>query len=125
MFPRSLLKPQLHHCRPPCIRPIHDPMRVLIAFDKFKDSLTSPEACGIAARALAARHPDWQIDSCPLTDGGEGFCEILTRAAGGRLEQHNVTGPRGARVRSSLGFVPLEKIPPAAARLLSLPDHAA
>ena len=71
-------------------------MHVLLAFDKFKDSLTAPAACAHAAAALRERHPDWTLDLCPLADGGEGFCEILTRAAGGTVETHTVTGPRGA-----------------------------
>ena len=71
-------------------------MRVLIAFDKFKDALTAQQAGEVAARALRAKHPDWQLDLCPLTDGGEGFCDTLTRAAGGRLEHVEVSGPRGS-----------------------------
>ena len=83
-------------------------MRVLLAFDKFKDSLTAPAACEAAARALRATHPEWSLDLCPLADGGEGFCEILTRAAGGVVESHTVTGPRGAPTAATLGFVALE-----------------
>jgi glycerate kinase len=96
-------------------------MRVLVVFDKFKDSLTSAAACAIAADALRAAHPDWQLDLGPLTDGGEGFGEILTRAAGGTMEKISVTGPRGDRVAAPLGFVPLEQIPPAARARLDLP----
>lgn len=97
-------------------------MRVLVAFDKFKDSLTSPAACAIAADALRAAHPDWHFDLCPLTDGGEGFCDILTRAAGGTVEKISVTGPRGDPVEATLGLVSLERIPPAARALLALPN---
>ena len=61
------------------------PMRALLAFDKFKDALTARQACELAARALRDRHPDWQLDLCPLADGGEGFAEILTHAAGGHM----------------------------------------
>ena len=61
-------------------------MRVLLAFDKFKDSLTAPAACAHAAAALRTAHPDWTLELCPLADGGEGFCEILTHAAGGRSD---------------------------------------
>lgn len=93
-------------------------MRVLVAFDKFKDSLTSSAACALAADALRVAHPDWQLDLCPLTDGGEGFCDILTLAAGGMIEKLSVTGPRGDRVEAAVGFVPLENIPPAARALL-------
>ncbi|MFM9082166.1 MAG: glycerate kinase, partial [Opitutaceae bacterium] len=55
-------------------------MRVLFAFDKFKDALGAPEACAAAARALASTRPAWTIDSCPIADGGEGFGAILPAA---------------------------------------------
>lgn len=92
-------------------------MRVLVAFDKFKDSLTSPEACAITRDALRARHPDWSIDLCPLTDGGEGFCPILTRD-GGEFETVPASGPRGGTVASQVGFRSLERTPAAARALI-------
>ena len=95
-------------------------MRVLLAFDKFKDSLTAQTACEIAARALGERHRDWSLDLCPLADGGEGFCQILTSAAGGKLRNISVDGPRGGLVEAPLGLVPLEEIPPSARTLLSI-----
>ena len=97
-------------------------MRVFLAFDKFKDSLTAPAACDVTARALREAHPDWTIDSCPLADGGEGFGEILTTSAGGELRNFSITGPRGNQTSASIGLVPLEKIPPAARALLGIPD---
>jgi len=96
-------------------------MRVLIAFDKFKDSLTAPEACAIAAEALQKKQPDWQLTQCPLTDGGEGFAAILTRFSQGQIHQQTVTGPRGAPVDASFGLVTLSNIPAAARSLLDLP----
>jgi glycerate kinase len=96
-------------------------MRVLLAFDKFKDSLAALDACEAAADTLRHRHPDWSLDLCPLADGGEGFAEILTRSAGGTLSTISVTGPRGAPVVASFGLVPWARIPAAARRLLQLP----
>ncbi len=96
-------------------------MRALLAFDKFKDSLTAREACEIAARALRERHPDWSLDLCPLADGGEGFCEILTRAAGGQIMTSTVMGPRGTLTQATIGLVPRAKIPAAAQALLGPP----
>jgi glycerate kinase len=95
-------------------------MRAMLAFDKFKDALTAPQACDLAAEALRALHPDWTLDLCPLADGGEGFCEILTRAAGGTLDTFTVSGPRGTPLTAPIGFVPLAKIPFAARVLLGL-----
>jgi glycerate kinase len=92
-------------------------MRVLVAFDKFKHALAAPAACAAAAGALGS---GIKTDSCPLTDGGEGFCGILTAAAGGKLVEHTVTGPRGARTPVAFGLVQLACVPAAARRLLDL-----
>lgn len=94
-------------------------MRVLIAFDKFKDALTAPAACVAAAAALRAKHPDWQFDLCPLTDGGEGFAEILCDRPEARLEQVEVRGPRGDAVTAPVGFIAASALPAAARERLS------
>lgn len=87
-------------------------MRVLVAFDKFKDALGAAEACAAAADALRAVQPDWRIDVCPLADGGDGFVDVLTRAAGGKFHRTQVTGPRGGQVEAAFGVAEV----PAAAR---------
>ena len=85
-------------------------MRVLIAFDKFKDALSATEAGAAAAAALREKHPDWQLDLCPLTDGGEGFCETLTRAVHGELTTQSVSGPRGERVNAPIGIIAAKNV---------------
>lgn len=91
-------------------------MRILAAFDKFRDSLSASEACDIAARAVGSERAE--TDLCPLSDGGEGFAEILTRAAGGRMESIRVTGPRGGEVNAGIGRVSVNGIPQRARDLL-------
>jgi glycerate kinase len=93
-------------------------MRVLVAFDKFKDSIPAARACAVAAEAIMAARGGWVLDECPLTDGGEGFAEILTRAAEGTLRRVEVTGPRGIAVPSSFGIVSVKRIPDAARAML-------
>src|SRR6218665_2943818 len=93
-------------------------MRTLIAFDKFKDALSARRACEVAATALRERHPDWTLDLCPLTDGGEGFAEALTAAGGGRLEWTEVPGPRGLRLPAPVGYLDCAHLPAAARALL-------
>jgi len=60
-------------------------LRVLIAPDKFKGSLTSPEVAAALARGLASALPKAKIAALPLADGGDGFVPIVTAALGGRL----------------------------------------
>jgi glycerate 2-kinase len=99
-------------------------MRVLLAFDKFKNSLSAQDACSFAAAALHDRHADWIIDSCPLSDGGEGFCEILTAAVNGTIIDSSVTGPRGDEVKASIGMVPFDRVPEPARAFLPAPTHS-
>ena len=95
-------------------------MRALIAFDKFKDALTAQQACEVAAAALRARHPDWLLELCPLTDGGEGFCETLTTAAHGRVDHVEVSAPRGGPIRAPIGYVKAALLAPAVCARLNL-----
>ncbi len=96
-------------------------MRALIAFDKFKDALSARDACAVVRETLASVRPEIETEVCPLTDGGEGFVEVLTSALGGEERRAVVTGPRGAPVEAKIGLVPLAHLPPAARHLLALP----
>lgn len=97
-------------------------MLVLVAPDKFKDSLTASQACAAISAGLRAAHPDWTLDLCPLTDGGEGFASILTEAAGGEWRDVTVTGPRGIPVVAGFGLVATHRLPAAVGeRLGELP----
>lgn len=98
--------------------------RVLLAFDKFKDSLTAQQACETAAAALRGVRPDWVVTQAPLADGGEGFAEILARAAEGTLIRESVSGPRGDPVVAEYGLVPVKAIPASARLQLQLPAMA-
>jgi glycerate kinase len=58
--------------------------RFLIAPDKFKGSLSAPEAAAAIADGIRRVLPDAGLDLCPIADGGEGFMETLAAALGGR-----------------------------------------
>lgn len=58
------------------------PVRILIAPDKFKGSLSAPAAAEAIARGLRSVWPDAQLDLAPIADGGEGFTEALKVALG-------------------------------------------
>ncbi|CAM3012988.1 glycerate kinase [Rariglobus hedericola] len=93
-------------------------MRVLIASDKFKDSLTAGQACAEMAVGVRCAQPTWSVEQCPLTDGGEGFAVILTEAVGGEWVVCRVTGPRGAEVEAGFGVIETKLLPAAVLRRL-------
>ena len=59
-------------------------VRVLVAPQEFKESLTAEEAAAAIARGIASARPDWTVEELPLSDGGPGFLAALARATGGR-----------------------------------------
>ena len=70
-------------------------MRVLVAPQEFKESLTAEEAAAAIARGIAAVQPQWAVEELPLSDGGPGFLAALARATGGQLrdaETHDALG---------------------------------
>lgn len=73
--------------------------------------MTAEEACSIAADAAKLTGDDCELFEAPLTDGGEGFCEILTKAASGQVDRHTVQGPLGQTVRAPIGWVSLQQLP--------------
>jgi len=97
-------------------------MRVLVAFDKFKDSLSAHEACAATLGALRRDHPDWTVEACPFTDGGDGFGPILTAAVQGQRCEATVTGPLGAPLASSFGLIAAGAVPAEARALLGWSD---
>ena len=67
-------------------------MRVLIAPQEFKGTLTAAEAADSIATALGAAFPAWQLDLLPMADGGPGTVQALLAALGGesrRLTAHD------------------------------------
>jgi glycerate kinase len=58
--------------------------RILIAPDKFKGSLSAPEAAAAIAEGIQRALPDAELDLCPIADGGEGFVEAMAAALRGR-----------------------------------------
>lgn len=107
-------------------------MRVLIAFDKFKGALSAPEACQHVARVLRRARPSWQLDVAPLADGGDGFCRILTEAAGGILQPERASAAlfsgaapgAAATQETAIGWVQLARLPASARARLALGPSA-
>lgn len=75
-------------------------MRIVVAPDSFKGSLTAQDACQAVAAGLRRVLADAEIDLMPLADGGEGTLHALQAASGGTLERISVPDAYG-RPRSA------------------------
>lgn len=80
-------------------------MKVVVAIDSFKGSLSSLEAGNAVKEGIRKVHKEANVEVLPLADGGEGTVEALTIGMGGHLEYIEVTGPLGNRVSSTYGIV--------------------
>ena len=68
-------------------------MRIVVAPDKFKGSLSAPAVAAAIAEGLLRADSSVIIDQCPMADGGEGTVAALVAATGGTLMTRSVTGP--------------------------------
>ena len=73
-------------------------MKILLAPDSFKGSLTSQQVCESLAKGIRSSFPDTDIQSLPLSDGGEGFLSVFQQNMPGKLISVNVAGPLGKQL---------------------------
>ena len=80
-------------------------LKVVVAIDSFKGSLSSLEAGNAIKTGILRAIPNAKVYIRPLADGGEGTVEALTLGMGGRLETVNVMGPLGEQVDCRYGLL--------------------
>ena len=80
-------------------------MKVVVAVDSFKGSMTSMEA-GMAVKAgVLAAHKDAEVIVKPLADGGEGTTDALIEGLNGERVDVTVTGPYHEPVNAYYGYL--------------------
>jgi glycerate kinase len=80
-------------------------MRIVVAPDSYKGSLSALQVAQAMERGIRAVYPGAEVDLVPIADGGEGTVESLARATGGRLEHATVSDPLGRPVRAAWGIL--------------------
>ena len=80
-------------------------MKVVIAIDSFKGSLTSLEAGDAVKKAILRRDRAADVVVRPLADGGEGTVEAMSAGLGGATVEATVRGPLGEPVRAKYCIV--------------------
>ncbi|MBE6380505.1 MAG: glycerate kinase [Lentisphaerae bacterium] len=81
-------------------------MKIILAFDSFKNCLASPEVCRILQQTLRQTAPDWQVIAMPLGDGGEGTARAVTAAGNGSMQQYTVHDPLFRPCQAEWGLLP-------------------
>jgi len=80
-------------------------MRILLAPQEFKGSLTAIEACEAMAAGARRASPDLILDLLPISDGGSGLVQGLVSAQDGVIRSAAVTDPLGRPVQASFGII--------------------
>jgi glycerate kinase len=81
--------------------PASGPLRVLVAPDSFKGTLTSVEVAQAIADGWRRARPDDEIRLAPLADGGEGTLVAIEAAGGWSRRLASVHGPLGRPARAA------------------------
>ena len=79
-------------------------MKIVIAPDSFKESLTALEVANAIETGFKRIFPNAEYVKLPMADGGEGTVQSLVDATQGRLIETEVTAPLGNQVKSFFGL---------------------
>lgn len=82
-----------------------DLVKIVIAPDSFKESVSAPDAAAAIARGVKAACPGAQTVCIPMADGGEGTVEAVLAAAGGQARQRTVNDALGHKVDAVWGLL--------------------
>ena len=80
-------------------------MKIIIAPDSYKESLTAMEVATAIEAGFRQVLPEAEYHKLPMADGGEGTVQSLVDATGGAIISQRVTGPMGEQVDSFYGLM--------------------
>ena len=80
-------------------------MKIVIAPDSFKESVSAPDAAAAIARGVKAASPGAHTVCVPMADGGEGTVEAVLAATGGQERQLTVNDALGHKVDAVWGLL--------------------
>ena len=80
-------------------------MKIVIAPQEFKGSLSASEAAAAMAEGARSALPEAELEPIPMADGGPGTVEAVVAAAEGQTVTANVQDPLGRPVAAQWGIV--------------------
>lgn len=81
-------------------------MKIVIAPQAFKGSLTADEAASAIEEGVRRIFPDANILSLPVADGGDGTLDVMLSVMGGQRKISKVKGPLGNLIEAPWGILP-------------------
>ena len=80
-------------------------MKILIAPDSFKETLTATDAANAIEEGFLDIFPEANILKLPIADGGEGTVDVLVTATQGKYFSTKVSGPTGEYINAKWGML--------------------
>lgn len=80
-------------------------MKVVVAPNAFKGSLSAPMAAAAIARGVREALPGAEVVEIPVADGGDGTVDALVSARRGTYRKAEVEGPLGDPVEAKYGLI--------------------
>jgi glycerate 2-kinase len=80
-------------------------LKIIIAPDSFKGSLTSQEAASAIERGVRIAFPNAEIDIIPIADGGEGTINTLVSSTKGIVKETEAVDPFGRIIKGRYGIL--------------------
>lgn len=80
-------------------------MKVVVAPNAFKGTLTAPQAAAAMARGVREVYPDAEVVEVPVADGGDGTVDALVTARHGEYRPASVRGPLGDHLSAVFGLI--------------------
>ncbi len=84
-------------------------MKVTVAMDSFKGSLSTQVAGAAVKSGILRAYPDATVSVCPMADGGEGTAEAIVLAEKGEWREIAVKDPLSRPISARYGYIPKEK----------------
>ncbi len=85
------------------------PMKIVIALNAFKGSISSVNAGKAISRGIRKILPKAEIVLCPVADGGDGLLDVVKSLPGTKTIKCSVLDPRKRRISSEFCWLPKER----------------
>lgn len=80
-------------------------MKIVVAPDSFKGSLSAQEICMAVKKGILIVFPQAEVTELPLADGGEGIMESMVYSSNGWIHKREVHDPLSRKIEADFGVL--------------------